>query len=515
MFCKNCGAEITGTNKFCPKCGTLAAVPAPEPVAASDVFSAPAAEKAAQAVRQEPPPPKKKKKGKKKWVALLILILVVLLAGGTGAVYWTAPANQVVRALNSGEYASAVEIYNEDVAGNFLWRGLAARMLSGFAEDTLSAYNSGDLTYEETAARLNALSSFNDEELSRLALSSLTELAALENSQMAYEEAEALYAAGEYVDALELYTEVAESSPVYEDAQDKLNLCKTLYIADVLEKTADPESQSDYRQMLQMIDLAVSVFPDDTELLQRQNELTQGYQALVKSEAMTSASDAVADGNYETAFSVLQSALKTLPDDSDLKNLLSSAQSSYEDSIVSQVDALVSSGDYDSALSLLTAAKNVLPSSTVISDLYDTTKTNQPVALSSLKITESGGNYALVTDQVVTTDTIGNIYSPGNLYQFWGGSGGYVKYYLGGEYTTLQFTLAVSDGDEGRLNPTELTVYGNNDEILYTSGELTRTTTPQTVSVNIAGQNWLYIRSSGSSYYHDVSLLVADPMLYK
>ncbi len=512
MYCKNCGATINGTSKFCPKCGKPVSVqpqsaPEPEPYFTDNNYSE---------VYEDEFVPVKKKKKKVKWILIGVLVLVVLLAGGGAVAYATSPPSQVVKALNNGEYANAAEIYNEEVAGNFIWRWLSTRMLENFLDSTVTDYESGELTYEEAVARFNALSALGSETISASASEYLERISILQDSQEAFEEAESLYSEGEYMEAAELYAQVSEDSSLYEEAQTKLDECHDLYVAEVLEMTSDPVSQSDYRSCLSIVNIAVDVFPEDEDLLRRQADLEEGYQTLVKSDAMSEANEAVASSDYESAISVLEDALEVLPEDSELTSMLNSARSAYEESIVSQANTLVDNGDYDGALALLSEALGVLPDSETLSQLYDTTEANQPVKLSSLKLSESSGRYELITDQVVTMDTLGNTYNPGNLYRFWGGDGGYVKYYLGGAYTTLRLTLAVSDEDEDRLEPTTLTIYGDNDVILYTSGELTRTSTPQTVSVDVTGQNWLYIRSGGdSSYRYAVSLLVADPILYK
>lgn len=520
MYCLNCGAQIADNVKFCPKCGSRVSA-APEP----DTEDFPYEPEEGEDEEEEEPRKskkkdkrkKKKRKGKKKWIAIVILVLlVVLLAGGT-AVYFTSPAQKVQGQLNREEYTDARDTYNESVADNILWRALTNPKVTDRIEQLQTDYEEGARTYEEVIEILGILEQFDSDEIEEAAEAAIEKIMSLQESADLFAEAEELYEEGEYVDAMELYAEISEDSADYEAAQSRIDECKDKYIEEVLELTASPSTQSDYETAITLIEVALGAFPDDEDLLARQTELTDGYYALVKSEAMSTANEAISSGDYETAIEAIDDALDILGSDADLSSLRSSTQSSYESEVQSQVAELVAANDYESALELLEEALEVIPESTVLSDLYDTTEENQPVKLSDLKLSESGGAFELVTGQVVTTDTLGNTYGSGNLYKFTSSwlsyDDGYVKYYLGGEYTSLVFTLAVSDEEEDYKEERVLTIYGDDDALLYTSGDLSRTSVPVEVTVDVTGTDWIYIKADAVTY--GVIILVYNPVLYK
>lgn len=133
-----------------------------------------------------------------------------------------------------------------------------------------------------------------------------------------------------------------------------------------------------------------------------------------------------------------------------------------------------------------------------------------------MTIAESNERYIPITEQKVMTDTVSNTYDPGNLFMLKpdGDYSGYAKYYLGGKYKSLSLTYAISTEDPDNIAPTTFTVFGDGDKILFTSGEMTRTTEPTSVGIDVTGQKWIYIRVESESY-DSVPVLMANPVLFE
>lgn len=226
-------------------------------------------------------------------------------------------------------------------------------------------------------------------------------------------------------------------------------------------------------------------------------------------QVLTEAQSAIDDQNYEDAITTLETALKKSPTNKDLI-------AKYVNAVKLRANELTSKNDYDTALAVLQSAKKQLKNNDEIDKLYEETKKNSPDKLCDLTIAEQNDRYIPVTEQKVMTDTVGNAYDPGNLFMLktYGEDGGYAKYYLGGKYKSLQFTYAVSTEDSYYIDPTTLTIFGDGDKILFTSGEMTRTTEPTATGIDVTGQKWLYIRVSSDSY-NSVPVLMANPVLFE
>ncbi|MBR0142026.1 MAG: NPCBM/NEW2 domain-containing protein [Ruminococcus sp.] len=117
------------------------------------------------------------------------------------------------------------------------------------------------------------------------------------------------------------------------------------------------------------------------------------------------------------------------------------------------------------------------------------------VYLDELKVTEG-----YIGDDSSREDTLGNKYT-GHL-NLLGGSTlnheSYGIYYLGGKYKTLSGTIAIDDiTDKDRSR--QLYISADNN-IIYTTDELTRTTVPFDFTVNVENCQWLKISNAGDEY---------------
>ncbi len=188
----------------------------------------------------------------------------------------------------------------------------------------------------------------------------------------------------------------------------------------------------------------------------------------------------------------------------------------YVNVVKLRVNELINKNDYDTALAILESAQKLLKNNDEIDKLYEEIKKIHPDKLCDLTIVESNDNYIPITEQKVMTDTVGNTYDSDNLFMLktYGDDSGYAKYYLGGKYKFLQLTYAISTEDSDNAAPTTFTVLGNGDKILFTSGEMTRTTEPTSVGIDVTGQKWIYIQVESES--HDsVPVLMANPVLFE
>lgn len=228
------------------------------------------------------------------------------------------------------------------------------------------------------------------------------------------------------------------------------------------------------------------------------------------SQILNEAQSAIDDQNYEDAITTLEGALKKSPTNKDLI-------AKYVNAVKLRVNELTSKNDYDKALAILKSAQKQLKNNDEIDKLYEETKKNSPDKLCDLTIAEQNDNYIPITEQKVMRDTTGITYDPGNLFMLktsYGDYSGYAKYHLGGTYKSLQLTYAVSTEDPDNIDPTTFTVFGDGDKILFTSGEMTRTTEPTSVGIDVTGQKWIYIRVESESY-DSVPVLMANPVLFE
>lgn len=502
MFCEKCGKELKPGVKFCPGCG-----------AKHDYMDGEKSEAIISGTNVKHARPKKKNKKIKR---IVIFIIILTLLGGAAYYCLSSSVYQMMKAFVNEDYEEAADIYNKDVSDSMIQKIVGDFLLEREMNKIVDGYAKDGAAFDEIYNALTILQTLDNDKLSALALEKMAELELKNTSKETFGQAETLYEAGDYEGALELYESIGEDMPDYADAQERMAECRTAYKEDVMARTVDPKTDEEFQAALKLVNAALAILTNDEKLLQRQEELTGAYQVKIKEATMTAANEAISSNDYSTALSVLEDGIEILSGDSDLAALYDSASGLYEDSITEQVRKLVEENDYEGALNIISVALKILPDSSALQALYTETEEDQPVKLSELKISESD-YFQEITGQVVTEDTLGNIYSPVNLFEFsqYFNNESYAKYYLGEKYTLLTFMLAVSDINENKKTGRIVTVYGDNDEILYTSGTIDRTTAPFMVEINVEGVEWIYFQSYGIGGNEGVTPLMIDPVLYK
>lgn len=543
MFCPNCGERMDDDSVFCGNCGNSlennekqhnryieqsvqyknTTVPKNEqqstgmhhqPVQ-SEQFVNQKQEQAFNDNLSNQKHGKKKKKGK----MIAIIILIIILGSIGGVAYWflTSPVFEMKKLLEKEKYQDLVDLYNDDIEGEVIQEDVANILLNKLILEKIDEYylEEDDSSYEEIFDMLTIFIELDNKELSTVASNSLADVIATYESKLIVAEAEKEYESGDYLRAIEKYEQISEESNDYEFVTEKIQEAKDTYKISILEATITATTEEEYTTAISLLTTALSVLTDDVDLLERKSELELGYAELAKSNALQQASELIKNNDYESALDLLNEKCSLLPDDTDLNNLLSSTKDSYITYTTNEVNGLVEESKYDEAITMIENAISIVPNdslNTLKEDILDM----KPVELSSLTIAEQE-KVTQVTDMVVTKDTVGNTYAPGNLFLFEGNNPyssyeSYFKVYLGKEYSKLVFELAVDEA--GYSKAVEFNIFGDETKLIYNKDNITRTYAPEIVEVNVSDVEWLYIsRPKGTSGC--ITLILSNPVLYK
>ena len=292
-----------------------------------------------------------------------------------------------------------------------------------------------------------------------------------------------------------------------------MSQCVENYKTEILNQTENPEDEQGYETAIQTIAVAADILPDDEDLAKRLTELKDSYAAMLKSDALDHGTQYMNEGNYEELFTLLKKAQEVNEGDSELENLKKSAEDAYVKAVQDTVDSYLANDNYDDAITYLKSATRVLESNSTLTALLQQVQENVPVKLCDLKISESD-RFESGEELKVMEDSVGNIYSPGNLYKLtpYGSGKGYASYYANGEYTRMTGTIAVAD--DSSKDTGIVTVYDENEKILYTTGEITRTTAPIKVDVDLSGVKWFTVCAEDKDFW-GFNCFISDFVLYK
>ena len=537
------------------------------PAASAPVFEAPA-----------PKAPKKKmSKGKKigiivgSVVAALVIIVVGLFLFVNGS-----DAHRSVQLLEEGKYTEFASLYTEKVQGNGIQEFIFDLYFGGSYDSKKSAYESGEtsvddimtymsfvldleladdaqqkltdiitartvqipedfsagtLEYDAAMDELQVLDRYESYYLSsHLAEDAMEMLNGLKNSDQSYTDGAAAQSSKNWRAAIKSYSQVAQFSSHYEDAQTQLTACQDAYREEIIsdakslmatqdfagakaaledadeylpgdaavadQMTALEEAcrqygvensnqrveDHDYEGAISVLEYCLEVMPSDKALTDQLRSVEENYRSYAKQTALEVYDASKENGDWLTAIQALTAAKEVVGEDADVNAALTKSMSAYAAAIRTEVDAILDE-DWDQAKAIVDAALSAVPDSTELKELQQWVMEMHPVELSALYEFESRfyyiGEY---------TDTYGKTYSNCIRLSPVYGDDGYVILNANAEYNTLVFDMVVQkdSGDTALVK-----IY--TDDVLLFEKELSKTSEGEHIELNITGCKLLKI----------------------
>lgn len=289
MQCANCGAEVREDVPFCTECG--------RPMQTGKRSKRPKAEKVEKPVklkkekteklpaRADALPPEEQKpkpKKKRKWIWILVLVIAVALLIGAAYAYIAFPAFKMDRALgraNAEGYAKAAELYRDGVADSFLQTKIAERACVDELSKPADDYLADKLDYDAAAAFYGAFAK-DTNKLAARAEELMKDVEAKHAVEIELGKGDEAFAAGDYARAMELYAQIAESSPGYETAQQRMADSRDKFVESVMSDVDKLVKSSEYAAALHALDDALAIVPDDKTLTARRDAFYEEFETL-------------------------------------------------------------------------------------------------------------------------------------------------------------------------------------------------------------------------------------------
>lgn len=474
MFCKKCGNQINGQEKFCPICGNPIEKEIKKPIEKMQKNN-----KMEQTEQQETEKPKKKKSKVKRF--FVILSVIVLVAGATTGVlyyrWYTSPEQKILRALDKEDYDTAISLYGDDFTGD---SKTIDKKLEERIDSIKDDYVNGNLEYSIAKEELEKLEALENSGIEDKLKETIEYIKALNASRTAYNAAEDMYANEDYQGAIENYKKVIEDDSNYKDAQDK--------IADCID----------------------------------------GYRTAILDEAKALAEE----GSYDKAMKKLSDALEILPDDEKIKPKYDEYKKNYIDSVIADADNEVAEGNYATAISNLNAAIQTIGSDDTLEAKLEEVQGSKPVSLSTFTPINGGWDWNTGTP----TDSFGTTYNTASNFVIFSKSSGtaewngeslylgddslgyeyesYAEYRLYGDYKTLSFDV-VPHSDMGEYCYGSVKVYAD-DNLVFSSADIGRKTDLQSYQIDITNADYIKIVVKDVKPYGDGdTLMLLNCMLSK
>lgn len=218
----------------------------------------------------------------------------------------------------------------------------------------IEAYKAGTLDYSEAKQELDALAEKEKSVLNTsIANEKVSLLSTLYSAASAYETAEQQMNSGNYVDAITQLDQIPEGSDLYDDAQQKMAEASAAYKTSVLEQANAYVQSENYPGAISVIEYALTILPDDVELQNELGELQTAHHASVVSAALSESTALQSRGDYTGAMRVLSDAMNAVGEDIQLEAAFNTCKASYKSCIISSAGQSASEGDFLSAWSVI------------------------------------------------------------------------------------------------------------------------------------------------------------------
>ncbi|SDM63136.1 DUF5050 domain-containing protein [Acetanaerobacterium elongatum] len=273
MICPKCGSDNGNANVFCKKCGaSLQETPADSSI--SDSITA-------TAVQAPPAPPAvqapQKKGGAGKFVA--VIIILVVLAGFGVAGKWAYdnilhnPVKEFTAAIAAKDYGEALEIYDERIEDNEGYCKAAEAALITQLDSIEAAYTAGTTDYDSTIEQMN-----NIKKLGILNYSDvdtrISNISEIKYSKDRLANIQSLYDSGENLQVLQQAANVPENDACYLQIKSLKEQAAQAYKKAVMEQANSLQEKKEYESELNLINDALAVLPNDTELTNLANTVS-------------------------------------------------------------------------------------------------------------------------------------------------------------------------------------------------------------------------------------------------
>lgn len=274
-----------------------------------------------------------------------------------------------------------------------------------------------------------------------------------------------------------------------ENAENKMQELQDSWSA--FAQAGEYEEKQDYKNAL----LEYETVIDRDKNYATAQEKIDSIRDIVRKEAGADAEGLLGENKYAEAFKAIDEAMEVLGSDEQLEQMRNDNEEKYVDYVLEQADTLIGERKIADAEEILTQAQNTVNRNEISGKLAELNK-YKPVNLSELRVIDSE---RAETEEGLTKDSYGNEYNDALIIEPYGR-----KYpsdiYLNvdGRYNRLKGVIApheemrTESGDDPFRFKVEIYADGN---LVYASGEFTKTTAPAEFSADIGQAKVVQIRT--------------------
>ena len=177
-----------------------------------------------------------------------------------------------------------------------------------------------------------------------------------DEAQGVFDSGVAFMDAGQYEDAIDTFLQLPSDSKQYAEARELLAQSQDSYRADIISRVDSQVANGDYDSAFSLIEKAQAIIPGDAELQGAYDNTYAAYRTAV----LAKADEYSQSGQYKMALEYLAGVQTTFADDAQIRDAYDNINLAYKDEVrttaLTDADNYVASADYVSAINTLNSA---------------------------------------------------------------------------------------------------------------------------------------------------------------
>lgn len=427
-----------------------------------------------------------------------------------------------VNAYNDGDYAYAYKMYNKVIYEDTYFEKASEGVKDSkkkYIEQVLSNVDvcKAEGNYSKAVSQIREAievigkSTSLDEELETCKALLLTQ-----EVEAIISEAETYISAGNYVDSIRLLENKKE---IYNDDKliSKLMEYCSLYSDFIINNINSEYAEGRYSDAIGEGSAALEVLDGITEA---ENNI-ENIKNIMKNVYVDWKDGYIASDDYIGAIQVLNDAVSTFPDDAVLQGNRQDCINTYIDNVIAAANSAVVEKNLELATNICDIAYDVIGYDERLISEYEYIDSMQPVYLDELTPVNYDSNMWSKWQYGVTlTDTLGNKYGEYacairlGMYNsaYWYGTS-WAEYYLGKEYRTISGEI-VPENKTSTEGQCQFVIYAD-DVCVYRSEPITRKSAKISFTADISGAEFIKIICEGLNGQNSCYFYLIDPKLEK
>lgn len=311
---------------------------------------------------------------------------------------------------------------------------------------------------------------------------------------------EKYFEAQDYENAIVEYKKVSVDAEEYSTAQQRIAEANKKFKESKISEADKLAGEKEFTSAMHILESAISKLDDNSELKAKLDEVTNSYKDYVLEES----NKLILEDKLTDAINFIKTENTAIADNEEVKKKLDEYIDKFVSFITAKADEYVKAEDFDSAVNDLNYGLTILPGNEKFTNKITEIESRKPAPLTNFTITNNRLFNQITIDNGSVTDTLGNVYAPGNLFQIKNYSGrgpSYGEFSINKEYKTLSGTLAIDDRTKESLN-SRFEIYADDKLIYYV--DYNRKTAPIDFNVNVENVNWIKIQINTPKFeWHD------------